>query len=304
MLEALFEKGVRPDLLVGTSVGAINAAFVASRSATVRTALELERVWRRLSRIDVFPANPVTAGLGFLGLRDHSVSAASLRRLLLGHLQLERLEDAVVPLHVVAADVLSGGEMLLSAGSAVDAVLASSALPGVFPSVAWESRLLIDGAVANNTPISHVVELGADRIIVLQAIGTEPLRRAPLGAIGAGMVAMSRALTRRLADDVGRYADAAELVILPPPRLEGIPADGLRPPRRANYRGAFARAKDARPETPARAAATRRLSAVERRTHAQPVVPVDASASAVCSKAPPSRVRELTFSLRNAFRRW
>jgi hypothetical protein len=119
------------------------------------------------------------------------------------------------------------------------------------------------------------VKLGADRIIVLQAIGTEPLRRSPREAMGAGMVAMSRVLTRRLADDVGRYADAAELVILPAPLLEGVKPTDLG-----------------------------HADALTTEGRAQPVVPVGPSGSAVCPKAAPSRVRELTFSLRNAFRRW
>lgn len=222
MLEALFERGIRPDLLVGTSVGAINAAFIASRPPTVQTAHDLQRVWRRLSRTHVFPANPVTAALGFLGLRDHSVSAGSLRRIVLRHLEIEQLEEAAVDLHVVAADVLTGEDVLLSAGSAVDAVLASAAIPGVFPAVSWESQLLMDGAIANNTPISHAVELGADRVVVLQAIGTERLKRAPRGVLAAGVTAASRTLTRRFAEDVVRYADAAELIVLPAPQLEGI----------------------------------------------------------------------------------
>jgi NTE family protein len=138
------------------------------------------------------------------------------------HLEMERLEDAAVDLHLVTVDVLTGEEVLLSSGAAVDAVLASAAIPGVFPAVPWGSRLLMDGAVANNAPISHAIELGADRVIVLQAIGTKALTRAPHGVLGLGAAALSLALTRRFAEDVVRYADAAELVILPAPQVEGI----------------------------------------------------------------------------------
>lgn len=226
MLEALYERGIRPDIVVGTSVGAINGAFIASRPPTVRTARDLQRIWRALTRAHVFPANPVTAGLGLLGLRDHTVSAGSLRRLIHRHLQIERLEDAAVGLHVVAVDVMTGEEVLLSTGHAVDAVLASAAIPGVFPAVPWNSYLLMDGAVANNAPVSHAIELGADRVIVLNAIGTKPLSRAPRGVLATGAAAVSHALVRRLAEDVVRYADAAEMVILPAPQLEGImPSD-------------------------------------------------------------------------------
>jgi NTE family protein len=222
MLQALYEHGIRPDLLVGTSAGAINAAFIASRPATPSTAADLQRVWRGLGRAHVFPANPLTAGLGMLGLRDYSVSAGSLRRLVLRHLELDRLEDAPVELHVVAADALTGEEVLLSSGPAIDAVLASAAIPGVFPAVQWGAQRLIDGGIVNNTPISHAVALGADRILVLQAIGTGPLRRAPRGVWASGLIAMSRAITRRLKEDVARYADSVELTVIPAPRIDGI----------------------------------------------------------------------------------
>ena len=222
MLEALFERRERPDLLVGTSVGAINAAFVASRPPSVQTARELQQIWRGLRRGHVFPANPVTASLGLLGLRDHSVSAASLRRVLMRHLGVDRLEQADVPLHVVATDVMSGEEMLLSTGPALDAILASAAIPGVFPPVPWGPQFLMDGAIVNNTPISQAVALGADRVIVLPALSAASLRRAPRGVLAAGVAAVSRALTYRLVEDLARYRHDAELVVLPAPEVDGI----------------------------------------------------------------------------------
>jgi NTE family protein len=222
MLQALYERGIRPDLVVGTSVGAINAAFIASHPPTLQTAYELQRIWRGLSRAQIFPANPVTATLGFLGLRNHSVSPGSLRRLVSRHVPIERLEDAAVALHVVAADVMTGREVLLSTGSAIDAVLASAAIPGIFPPIERGSQLLMDGAIANNSPISHAVEFGADRIIVLQAIPAGRLTRAPRGVVAAGLSAVSRALTHRFIEDVRRYSSAAELTILPAPSAEGI----------------------------------------------------------------------------------
>ena len=222
MLQALYEEGIRPDLLVGTSAGAINAAFAASRPTTVGTALDLQRIWRRLKRAHVFPANPLTAGLGVLGLKGHSVPPGALRRLLSRHVEIERLEDAPVDLHVLAADLLSGEEVLLSEGPTIEAVLASAAIPGVFPSVPWESRLLVDGGIVNNTPISHAVELGAEQIYVLMAVGTGPLGRAPRGAVASAVAALSHAITRRFREDVARYANSVDLKILAATRVEGI----------------------------------------------------------------------------------
>jgi NTE family protein len=214
MLQALYERGIRPDLLVGTSAGAINAAFIASRPQTPATATELQWVWRGLKRSQIFPSNPLTAGLGLIGRRDHSVSARPLRQLLSRHLEIDRLEDASVELHLVAADVLSGAEVRMSAGAAIDAIVASAAIPGVFPPVSWESRRLVDGGIVNNTPISHAVELGADRVFVLQAVSTAPLRQSPRGAVATGVAALSRTITRRVQEDVERYSRSVELTLI------------------------------------------------------------------------------------------
>ena len=115
-----------------------------------------------------------------------------------------------MPVHVLAADVLTGEEVLLSSGPIVESLLASAAIPGVFPAVECDGRLLMDGGVVNNTPISHAVALGADRIFVLAAIGPRRLERAPRGALAAGLAAVSRAIARRLEDDIARYADSVE----------------------------------------------------------------------------------------------
>lgn len=140
MLHGLYERGIVPDVIVGTSAGALNAAFIASRPQTVATADALAGIWTDLRRGQAFPINPLTGLLGFLGARDHLVPQHGLRRL------------------------IPGEELRLSRGSAVDAVLASAAIPGLVPPVSWEGRALMDGGVANNTPISHAVELGARRI--------------------------------------------------------------------------------------------------------------------------------------------
>src|SRR5213596_3370574 len=135
MVRALYERGIAPDLVVGTSAGALNAAFLASRAPTVATAEELAAVWRGLHRDDVFPIDVRTIFGGLTNHRDHLVSDRGVRGLVRREAQLERLEDAAVPLHLVAFDVLSGEEVRLSDGPAMDAVLAAAAIPGVLPPV-------------------------------------------------------------------------------------------------------------------------------------------------------------------------
>jgi NTE family protein len=222
MLQALYERDVHPDLFVGTSAGALNAAFAAPRPSTVDTAIELQRVWLGLTRSQVFPASPLTAALGALGVRDHSFPPSGLRRVIERHCDFRCLEDAAVPVHVVAADVLTGEEVLLSEGSVVDALLASAAIPGVFPPVARDGRLLMDGGIVNNAPIAHAVDFGADRVFVLCAMGPSRLEEAPRGALAAGVTAITRPITRRLEEDIARYGDVVDLVVLPAPTLPGL----------------------------------------------------------------------------------
>jgi NTE family protein len=133
MLEALYERGIAPDFLVGTSVGALNAAFVASRLQSPQTATELGRVWRDLQRQDVFPLSMSALVGGVCGRRDHLVSDRELRRLIRRYIQFEDLADAAIPLHLVAFDLIEGRELLLSEGPAVEAIAASASIPGVFP---------------------------------------------------------------------------------------------------------------------------------------------------------------------------
>jgi NTE family protein len=193
MVHALYERGIVPDLLVGTSAGALNAAFLASRPATVATAEALAVIWRGLRRMDVLPLRPPTLISGLAGRRDHLVPDLGLRQLAARHLQFQRLEQAAIPLHLVAFDLAAGHEVLLSDGPAADAVLAAAAIPGVLPSVRWRGRLLADGGIANNTPISLAVALGAERIYVLPT--EDPTDRAlpkpPRGALAAAVHAIT-----------------------------------------------------------------------------------------------------------------
>lgn len=215
MLLGLAESGIAPELIVGTSVGAVNGGWVASR-ADVEGIRALADLWRSLSRQDVFPTRPIVGLLGFLGLRSNLVPNHGLRRLIKDHLQFPRLQDAPVPLHVVATDVLSCHDVLLSSGDAIDAITASAAIPAVFPPVNIDGRELMDGGVVNNTPLSHAVALGADLIWVLPTGYPCALPKAPRGALAMAIHALTLAINQRLALDVARYEKSVDLRVVPP----------------------------------------------------------------------------------------
>jgi NTE family protein len=216
MLRALADRGFEPDLMVGASAGALNAAFVAGRGFTPDTLDELAAVWRGLRRQDVFPFAPHRQLLALAGARSSLCGADGLRRLIDTHLTYARLEDAAIPVHVVATDVLSGRDVLISSGDPAPAVLASASIPAVLPPVEIEGRALFDGGVADNTPISKAVALGADRVVVLPAGVACALPSPPRSALATAVHAITLLIEQRLVLDVGAYHDHVELVVLPP----------------------------------------------------------------------------------------
>jgi NTE family protein len=214
MLHALTEQGVRPDFIVGASAGAINGAFFAA-DPTAGCVAELDRLWRSLTRRHVMPMGIVDL-LRAAMRRDYVVDPSALRRLLEKHLPYRRLEDAAVPMYVVATDMLLGEEVVLSSGSVVDAVLASTAIPGVFPPVRVNGRELVDGGVANNTPISTAISLGATRLVVLPTGFACALKTLPKSAIGRALHALSLLITRQLVGDIERFCTQVALHVVPP----------------------------------------------------------------------------------------
>ncbi len=215
MLKALVARGVRADLLVGASVGAVNAAYFAG-DPTPAGVGHLERVWRGLRRADVFPLPTIRTVLGLAAGRGHLLDPSPLRRLLERHLPYGRLEEARVPCHVLAADVLDGSPVVVSDGPAVEALLASTAIPGVFPPVGIGARHLVDGSLASATPVSVAAEMGARRIVVLATGLSCAARRPPSRAAEAALHALHLLAVRFLAADVVRIGARATLAVVPP----------------------------------------------------------------------------------------
>lgn len=251
MLAALYEHGIAPQLIVGTSAGALNGAFIASRPASPQTAAELADQWRATHTFEVFPPNPFTAALGLIGEDDHLVSNSGVKRILESRQQFRRLEDAPIPFHVIATDVLSGAKRRLSTGDALEAVLASAAIPGVFPSIRFGDRQLVDGGVAENTPIADAVELGADIVYVLPTGAPCTLREPPRGAIAMLVHALALLINQRLAQDISHYSELVRLIVFPPPCPQPVPAwdfDHAAELIEGGYRSAIAVLSSAEPE--------------------------------------------------------
>lgn len=215
MLLALSEARVPVDLIVGASVGALNGAFYAD-DPTPDGARRLAVLWRGLQRRDVFPLT-LWAGIKALLLkRDHLVEPAALRRIVTAALRMRRLEDARVPLHVVATDILTGADVLLSHGDVVSALLASTAIPVVFPPITRDGRQLVDGGVSNNTPITHAIALGAEHILVLPTGTSCALTEPPHDMAALALHVLGLQNMRQLDRDIALHAHDACITVVPP----------------------------------------------------------------------------------------
>ncbi len=162
MLQVLAEHGFVPDRIYGSSVGAVNGVGFAS-DPTPAGVEHMAQVWTGLSRGDVYPQGRLHGPWLYLQQRDSVYANSGLRRIVEEGFAVERLEDAVVPVEVVATSLTDGRERWFTYGPAVDAVLASMAIPAIFPPVEIDGELFIDGGVVDNVPIRRAIEAGPPR---------------------------------------------------------------------------------------------------------------------------------------------
>ena len=212
MLRVLLSAGVQPDFVVGASVGAMNAAYFAG-APNAEGVARLAEIWSGLRRREIFPVTFKSA-FGLLRHPESVIDSGGLRHLIGINLAYARLEDATVPVHVIATGV-EGMAVVLSKGPAIDAILASTAIPGVFPPVRIDGQTLIDGAIARDTPIRVAADLGASRIVVLPTGYACALDEPPKGAITWALHAITLLIAWRLIHDLERLADEIDVCIVP-----------------------------------------------------------------------------------------
>lgn len=214
MLHALAAHGIVADMAFGSSVGAVNAAYYAG-DPTIEGIRKLEAIWRSLRRQDVFPITWRTL-FGFIRRRDFLVTSDGLRKLIETHLPYRNLEDAKIPIYVVATDILSAETVVLSKGPACEAILASAAIPAAFAPVQWRDLFLADGAISSNTPVRVAVAQGARRLIILPTGYACARQSPPVGAVASALHALTLLIARQLISELDGLDPSVDYYVLPP----------------------------------------------------------------------------------------
>ncbi|MEW2549716.1 patatin-like phospholipase family protein [Streptomyces sp. NPDC047002] len=215
MLQALFAAGITPDLVVGTSVGAINGAAVAA-DPSAGAVERLTGLWTGLGRAGVFSgsladrlATVVRSG------GTHLYSADPLRELLAAHLPVEHIEDLALPFQCVAAGIEGAAEHWFTEGPLADAVVASCSVPGLLPPARIGGRHYIDGGLVNSIPVGRAVALGARTVYVLQVGRIEAPLRPPRYPWQVAMVSFEIARRHRFARDMADLPGDVTVHVLP-----------------------------------------------------------------------------------------
>ena len=214
MLRALFEHGIKPNLVVGTSVGAMNGAAVAA-NPSLETVERLRKVWLTLNEDQIFGGSILAGAANLVRTRTSLHSNASLRSMIEQLLPVTTFEDLKIPFQCVAASIERAAEHWFNEGSLIDAILASAAVPGVLPPVEIDGEHFVDGGIVNSIPISRAVELGAKEIYVLQVGRVETPLVPPKTPVQVALVAFEIARRHRFARDLASLPKGVTAHVLP-----------------------------------------------------------------------------------------
>ena len=214
MLRALLEAGIVPDLVLGTSVGAINGAVFAA-APDLEGVARLEKVWTELDARGVFEGSLLTRLGTAVRTRTHLHSNESLRQLLAEALDELRIEQLPLRFECVAASIERAAETWFAAGPAIPAVLASSAAPGLLPPVEIDGEHYLDGGLVDTVPLERAVELGARRIYVLHVGRSEQPLTVPQQPWEVAAVAFEISRRYRLSRALAELPEGVTAHLLP-----------------------------------------------------------------------------------------
>jgi NTE family protein len=227
MLKALLAAGVRPGLVLGTSVGAINGAAVAAEPSQAAVSRLID-LWTGLGKAGVFAGSLVGRVSTAVRTRTHLYPPAPLLDLLRTHLPVTRIEELAVPFQCVAASIENAAEHWFDSGPLFEAVLASSAVPGLLPPVKLGDEHFVDGGLVNSIPVGRAVALGAREIYVLQVGRVERPLSPPRLPWEVATVAFEIARRHRFARDMTDLPPQVTVHVLPSGAASGDTGGTLR----------------------------------------------------------------------------
>jgi NTE family protein len=214
MLRALAESVIEPDVILGTSIGAINGAMFAA-DPTVEGVRRLGRLWRDPAVAGVSAGSLLRRVTTLARTGTHLQSLEEVRQRLADAFPVERVEELAIPFQCVAASIERAAEHWFADGLLTDVVLASCAVPGILPPVAIGDEHFIDGGIVNSIPVARAVALGAKTIYVLQVGRLERPLQPPRWPWEVGLVAFEVARRHRFASDLVSLPDGVRLHVLP-----------------------------------------------------------------------------------------
>lgn len=212
MLQELIRRDIRADRVFGASVGAINGASYAGQP-NLENAERMADIWRAIKGTDIFPRGPLDGPWAFLQKRPSVHANTGLRAIIEAGIDYENLEDAAIPIEVVTTSLSDGRERWIGHGPAVEAVLASSAIPSIFPPVIIDGDMLVDGGVVNNVPISRAIDAGCDRIYVLLCGPLHYHPPAPRRPLEAQLTAFFVAIHARFIRELASLPPGIEVIV-------------------------------------------------------------------------------------------
>jgi NTE family protein len=213
MLQALTEAGIRPDLIVGTSVGAINGVLVAADPD--RAVSRLGKLWRDRAVGEAFGGSLFGRVATLARSGTHLHSNAPLRHMLEELLPVRRIEDLAIPFQCVAASVERAAAHWFTDGPIVSAVLASAAVPGLLPPVRIGGEHFFDGGLVHSIPVGRAVSLGAREVYVLHVGRVQTPLEVPRRPWEVGLVAFEIARRHRFAEEMASLPRGVKVHVLP-----------------------------------------------------------------------------------------
>jgi NTE family protein len=213
MLRALSEARIRPDLVVGTSIGAVNGAFVAADPDGA--AERLTDLWRGESLRVVFSETLLGRAVRLARSGTHLHAIEPLRKMLADKLPVEDFDDLQLPFHCVAASIEHASARWFSRGPIVPAVMASCAVPGLLPPVEIDGLHYFDGGLVDSIPVGRAVALGANVVYVLQVGRIESPLPVPTRPWEVGLVAFEIARRHRFHEEMSAVPEGVQVHVLP-----------------------------------------------------------------------------------------